>query len=211
MASVFFGNSPSRQYFGVGGWRLSHGRGQFGKGASLQKGWRPRNHTQKPRDEMFETNPFKILQINLIQGSANSGLQTAEPSYRLCIATVAACSCTRFFDASLCPTLFADDALLTAAAETPAPHDAMHRRADIGLLLLVSFRISYFETPPPTKTVTNLQWHQNLEAQQRYFLYCVILVETVPQKFFYACFVNGVLHSYRARCCAMRHRRDVPV
>ena len=43
------------------------GRGQFGKGGSLQNHWKPRER-RKPRDDMFETTPFKIQLISSISG-----------------------------------------------------------------------------------------------------------------------------------------------
>ena len=50
----------------------------------------------------------------------------------------------------------------------------------------------------------------NLEAQQRYFSYRAILVAIVSKTSFVPVFM-GVLHNYRAICCKMGYRTDVPV
>ena len=50
----------------------------------------------------------------------------------------------------------------------------------------------------------------DLEAQQRYFSYRAMLVMIVSQNSFVLVF-NGVSHNYRAICCKMGYRADVPV
>ena len=89
--------------------------------------------------------------------------------------------------------------------KAPFPKDPLFRTRHTRVALWLLGKVSRLVQEQGKKRVASL------EAQQRYFSYRATLAAIVSQNSFVLVFVGGVSHNYRAICCKMGCRTDVPV